>query len=124
MSHIQGWYPDPEDPRYLRWWDGSSWTAQRHPREGLQPQNATPATAKITSHQPKRALVFTLFGAALVMVIAAVSIAAWAYILNREGQELSGRIEEASSQQEKLQTELDQLTDEVTELETQLGVQR
>lgn len=24
----QGWYPDPRDPRILRWWDGAAWTEQ------------------------------------------------------------------------------------------------
>jgi hypothetical protein len=29
MSQIQaGWYPDPQDPRYLRYWDGTAWTDQ------------------------------------------------------------------------------------------------
>lgn len=26
-----GWYPDPHDPRRLRWWSGSEWTAYTHP---------------------------------------------------------------------------------------------
>jgi hypothetical protein len=25
-----GWYPDPDDPSGFRFWDGSSWTEQRH----------------------------------------------------------------------------------------------
>lgn len=26
----QGWYPDPNDPSRLRWWDGNAWTEHTH----------------------------------------------------------------------------------------------
>jgi hypothetical protein len=35
----QGWYPDPNQPGLLRWWDGQAWTAQ------TQPTSAPPAAA-------------------------------------------------------------------------------
>lgn len=34
MSDAQapaGWFPDPEDPANLRYWDGTAWTEHRHP---------------------------------------------------------------------------------------------
>jgi hypothetical protein len=31
MSAAPGWYPDPQDGRALRWWDGQQWTTQTYP---------------------------------------------------------------------------------------------
>src|SRR5262245_11018082 len=45
-----GWYPDPYDPRQLRWWDGSQWTDSTHPLEQGAKQTVqasdTPPTAQ------------------------------------------------------------------------------
>jgi Domain of unknown function (DUF4041)/Protein of unknown function (DUF2510)/Meiotically up-regulated gene 113 len=41
-----GWYPDPQDGRALRWWDGQQWTAHTHPAVQqvlLSAQPGTPA---------------------------------------------------------------------------------
>jgi hypothetical protein len=32
MSSPAGWYPDPQQPDALRWWDGSAWTSRQAPR--------------------------------------------------------------------------------------------
>jgi len=29
-----GWYPDPQNPSIMRWWDGQTWTAQTTPAGG------------------------------------------------------------------------------------------
>lgn len=34
-----GWHPDPSDPNKLRWWDGSRWTENTHPRSGQPPSS-------------------------------------------------------------------------------------
>jgi len=57
MSDAQppaGWFPDPEDPANLRYWDGSAWTDHRHPAEPAAPA-AAPAAASATpqfAYQP------------------------------------------------------------------------
>lgn len=40
----QGWYPDPQDPRVLRWWDGSAWTT--HTRLFAKPPTVPPASRR------------------------------------------------------------------------------
>ncbi|MCM0618606.1 DUF2510 domain-containing protein [Paenarthrobacter sp. MSM-2-10-13] len=32
-----GWYPDPSDPRLVRWWDGRAWTANQAPAQFQAP---------------------------------------------------------------------------------------
>jgi hypothetical protein len=45
----QGWYPDPNDPSKLRWWDGSAWTDHTHGGDAA----ATPAEAQPAATQPQ-----------------------------------------------------------------------
>jgi hypothetical protein len=42
-----GWYPDPNDQRTLRWWDGQQWTPQTHPpvQQGAIPEPPGPPAA-------------------------------------------------------------------------------
>lgn len=38
----QGWYPDPQNPALVRWWDGSAWTAQTQPNPNAPQQAPQP----------------------------------------------------------------------------------
>jgi hypothetical protein len=38
-----GWYPDPQDPRFLRYWDGAGWTDQIAALSQGTPPSAPPA---------------------------------------------------------------------------------
>ncbi|HEX6115844.1 MAG TPA: AIM24 family protein [Solirubrobacterales bacterium] len=48
------WYPDPEDPTQLRYWDGNAWTENRAPGPGAaaQPQAPAPQQAPPQSQAP------------------------------------------------------------------------
>jgi hypothetical protein len=47
MAAIAGWYPDPEIPGQLRWWDGNQWTDHRSamPVAAVQPAPQPTAAA-------------------------------------------------------------------------------
>jgi hypothetical protein len=47
------WYPDPQDPNQLRYWDGSQWTEHRPPR---QPAAAEPPVQASAPAQPEPAV--------------------------------------------------------------------
>jgi hypothetical protein len=39
----QGWYQDPQDPKVVRWWDGTQWTSQTQPAPPAAPPPPPPA---------------------------------------------------------------------------------
>jgi hypothetical protein len=47
MAEVRaGWYADPQDPRYLRYWDGAAWTDQRAPLPQAPPPTSPPPPAE------------------------------------------------------------------------------
>lgn len=77
-----GWYPDPRDPRRIRWWDGAAWTEHTAPQpagEGPYP-TATPeqpyAAAVAEPARERRSVLPLIAGvvAFLVLAVGAVAI--------------------------------------------------
>lgn len=58
-----GWYPDPEDTQYHRWWDGSAWTDHTNrPQESVS--TSTPNAAEQLPRKKKsRKVLFSVVGA-------------------------------------------------------------
>lgn len=63
---VSGWYPDPADPRYLRWWDGVTWTAHLGP-----PASPLAAQRPLISEKTPvyNAYIWTITGLPLLMVV-------------------------------------------------------
>jgi hypothetical protein len=51
MSTAPGWYADPTDPRLLRWWDGTAWTA--HVQSSASPVPALAVCTTPTQQAPQ-----------------------------------------------------------------------
>ncbi|MEI2278582.1 DUF2510 domain-containing protein [Paenarthrobacter ilicis] len=47
-----GWYPDPSDARFVRWWDGTSWTAHQSPRAMQYQAPVLPRRREISEQTP------------------------------------------------------------------------
>lgn len=74
-----GWYADPADPRVLRWWDGTTWTA--HTQPAPQPHGPTPVHSGPTTPDGEplggwwwRALALLIDSAALAVLGAIASL--------------------------------------------------
>lgn len=48
-----GWYPDPQDPASIRWWDGAQWTSHVQPRPDVGASGETIA-ADVAAHASSR----------------------------------------------------------------------
>ena len=116
MTTPQGWYPDPQLPGTLRYWDGRQWTTQTAPqRSAAAPPESEPAAA---SADPGN---IPFFGAKKR-----------AEQLHRENQELRallarvGALElvEIEAEVGRVRAALDQLRAEKSQLEQQIRDER
>jgi hypothetical protein len=72
MDAPAGWYPDPRDPRRIRWWDGDGWTETTQPA----PTGAVPTPAVATAEPARRSPVLPLVVGVLALVLLAGAAAA------------------------------------------------
>ncbi|UVJ38717.1 DUF2510 domain-containing protein [Arthrobacter sp. CJ23] len=67
-----GWYPDPSDPRQMRWWDGARWTAHLAPATAQSmPQQRVPISNQTPVYN---AFIWTI---ALLPVLPALLLLTW-----------------------------------------------
>lgn len=66
-----GWYPDPEAPEDMRWWDGATWSDHRRP--GVPPQailpSPVPSPSAVEAGTPKSGG----FGCVVVFLVAVLA---------------------------------------------------
>ncbi|MDR0283948.1 MAG: DUF2510 domain-containing protein [Propionibacteriaceae bacterium] len=53
QTRLPNWYPDPDDPALVRWWDGLDWTTTVRPGDAPD-QSATPRAAPVRPDTPPR----------------------------------------------------------------------
>ena len=70
---IPGWYPDPYSSGYLRWWDGTQWTAHTAPMQGVP--LADPRQDLASEQRAGRRAALAVVGTALIGIANAVVIA-------------------------------------------------
>lgn len=104
MATPQGWYPDPNDPTIVRWWDGQQWTSHTHPRshESSSPVQTPPdaTTGETKRSKPK------LFGKGQALDEAHAEIDQLRTELNRLG---AMDVVELQSERNRLQVEVESL---------------
>lgn len=65
-----GWYPDPEDAKRQRYWDGQKWTDRRAPLSGVHPPSPQPASTSAWNSSTRTVTTNGLAVASMVMGIA------------------------------------------------------
>jgi cell division protein FtsN len=74
-----GWYPNPEDPAELRWWDGRRWSSRTAAPDTVA---AAPATTKVSTLPGKVPISTWVCGAlALVFALSALSAGVGSFLI-------------------------------------------
>lgn len=102
MNAQPNWYPDPQNPYQLRWWDGTQWTAHTAPKP--VPQAPAPAGYVIADKRPVNKAPFIIIGV-VITVIVGVIIAMVLGVMNYFGAFTRFSDEEALQLQQDLSSQ-------------------
>lgn len=105
MATPQGWYPDPQDPTIVRWWDGQQWTSHTHPRAQEQPSPTAQPQPGAAAGEAKRSKP-KLFGKGQALDEAHAEIDQLRSQLNRLGVM---DVVELHAERDRLQSEVESL---------------
>lgn len=99
MTTQPGWYPDPQNPAVMRYWDGTKWTQHTQAAQPVPFQGQPPTKSHVKSNLK------ALGAVAAVVIVALLAVTGVDTILNDDRAPERSQQQEAASTQQDLQSD-------------------